>query len=253
MIIRTHKSYTIRKRIGRIFLPILFPRHCPVCGDLLPYGDMVCKTCYNKLPFVRSPRCLRCGKPILDESEEYCYDCKVFPKSFHGGCSLLLYNQLTQPAMVDYKYHNRRVLTDFYTEELMDRYLPFFRVWKPEAVIPVPVHAAKKKKRGYNQAELLSGSIAELLGIRHYPNLLIRRINTLPQKQFTPQARLNNLQKAFAIHPASRSMTKKPARILLVDDIYTTGATMEACTRVLHRFGIRQVYICTVCIGVSRE
>ena len=247
------KLHKIKTRIGRIFLPILFPRHCPVCRKIVSYGHKVCLSCYHKLPFVMYPTCYRCGKPISDPAMEYCYDCRIFPKTFQAGCSLFLYNQLTQPAMVDYKYHNRRVLTDFYIEEFLYRYYPLMKSWGIQAVIPVPVHSSKKKKRGYNQAELLSAAIADALNIAHYPDLLIRRINTLPQKQFTPQARLNNLRKAFTINPDYMVMRKKPARLLLVDDIYTTGATMEACTRALHHFGIEQVYVCSICIGASRD
>ena len=155
--------------------------------------------------------------------------------------------------MIDYKYNNRRILTDFYTEELLFRYYPLIKSWRIQAVIPVPVHSSKKKARGYNQAELLSRSISESLGICHYPDMLIRRINTLPQKQFTPQARMNNLNKAFAINPKYLTLKNRPDRILLVDDIYTTGATMEACAGILRDFGIDQVYISTICIGVSRS
>ena len=249
----TKKLHKIKARIGRLFLPILFPRRCPVCKDLVPYGHRICLPCYRKLPFVRQPTCYRCGKPISDSDTEYCYDCRIFPKTFRSGCALFLYNHVTQPAMVDYKYHNRRVLTDFYSEELLYRYYPLMKNWGIQAVTPVPVHASKKKKRGYNQAELLSAAIADALNIDHYPDLLVRRINTLPQKQFTPQARLNNLRKAFSINPDYLTMKKKPARLLLVDDIYTTGATMEACTRALHQFGIEQVYVYSVCIGASRD
>ena len=164
-----YKNYLHKiKRIGRVILPIFFPRHCPVCNRLVSYGHRVCPSCYRILPFIRPPFCLSCGKPISDGTEEYCYDCRIFAKSFQGGCSLLLYNKISAPGILDYKYKNRRVLTDFYTEEITHRYYPLFKLWKLQGVLPVPVHRDKKRLRGYNQAELLSSSLSACLSLPHY-------------------------------------------------------------------------------------
>ena len=239
-----------RKALSRL-LPLLFPRHCPVCDGLVPYGSYICPSCRKLLPLVRGNVCLCCGKPVSSPDQEFCYDCRVFPKSFEGGCSLFLYNHITAPGMMNLKYHNRRSLASFYSREIVRCKASVFKHWKADAVVPVPIHPHKRKKRGYNQAELLSAEIASLLNIRHIPNLLLRIIDTLPQKQFSPQARLTNLQRAFQIN--SRSDIREIHRIILVDDIYTTGATMEACTRILHQAGISHVYVCSICIGLSRD
>ena len=241
----------VYRRALRTLLPLLFPRHCPVCDRLLPYGNTICPACRRILPLVKEPVCLCCGKPVSRQDQKYCYDCRIFPKSFDGGCALYLYNHITAPGMMGLKYHNRRLLADFYSREMVRHRKTFFSRWKADAVVPVPVHPHKRKKRGYNQAELLSAEIASLLNIPHYPNLLLRVVDTLPQKQFSPQARLNNLKKAFRINPAVDSAGIRS--VILVDDIYTTGATMEACSRILHQAGIASVYVCSVCIGVSRD
>ncbi len=232
-------------------LPLVFPRHCPVCDRLVSYGRSICPGCRDILPLVRGSLCLRCGKPVSRPDQEYCYDCRIFPKSFDGGCSLYLYNHITAPGMMGLKYHNRRLLASFYSQELVRHRRSVLVSWQADAILPVPVHPHKRKKRGYNQAELLSAGIASLLNIPHLPTLLLRVVDTLPQKQFSPQARLNNLQKAFRINPDIS--LKGIHRVILVDDIYTTGATMEACCRVLHQAGIRHVFVCSICIGVSRD
>ncbi len=239
-----------RQAVSRL-LPLLFPRHCPVCDRLVPYGSTICPGCRKLLPLVRGNTCLRCGKPVSRPDQEYCYDCRVFPKSFEEGCSLYLYNHLTAPGMMALKYHNRRTLAEFYSREMVRLRASVFQRWKADTVVPVPVHPHKRKKRGYNQAELLSAEIASLLNIRHIPDLLVRVIDTLPQKQFSPQARLTNLQKAFQMNPSCdlRGIHK----VILVDDIYTTGSTMEACTRTLLTAGISHVYVCSICIGLSRD
>lgn len=232
---------------------LLFPNHCPVCGKLLALGTEICPACYDRLPFVTEPRCYRCGKPVSDPSQEYCFDCRIFPKSFQGGCALLLYNRITKPAMMDLKYHNRRRPADFFGRCLARRWGAQILSWHPDVLVPIPVHRTKRKKRGYNQAELLSKALSRHLHLPVDSTLLIRTQDTLPQKQFSPRARLANLEGAFEIHPKYQRKQKKYHTVLLVDDIYTTGATMETCTRILHQAGIGRVYICSVCIGLSRD
>lgn len=239
----------------RQLLPILFPRHCPLCNKLLPYGDFIHEECHRKLPLIRSPICMRCGKPISSPTQEYCYDCRTFPKSFQGGLSLFLYNKKTRPIMSAFKYQNRRGLADFFCQELCRYRLSQLRSFGVDAVIPVPIHKNKHKKRGYNQAALLSARLALALNLSHYPDMLIRSVDTLPQKQFNPQARLNNLKKAFCFNSRYDKLLSQNTflSILLVDDIYTSGATMEACTRILLEAGISKVYVLSVCIGIARD
>lgn len=179
--------------------------------------------------------------------------------------------------MAAFKYKNRRVLADFFAIEACRCYTDWFRNMGIEAIVPVPIHKNKQKKRGYNQAALLGSRLAYILNLSCYPDLLIRSADTLPQKQLSPQARLNNLRKAFRLNPRydkmsdqggspsvihrfpvhtafpHKEMPDKLTTVLLVDDIYTTGATMEACTRILHEGGIPKVYVFSVCIGVSRD
>ena len=81
--------------ITRQFLPFLFPRHCPLCDKLLPYGSFIHEECHRELPLIHSPVCMRCGKPVSSHTQEYCYDCRAFPKSFQRGLSLFLYNKKT--------------------------------------------------------------------------------------------------------------------------------------------------------------
>ena len=154
-----------------------------------------------------------------------------------------------------FKYQNKRTIADFFTLELLQRYHSQMIDFQAHAVIPVPIHKNKYKKRGYNQAALLSHKLALALNLPHYPDMLIRSIDTLPQKQFAAQARLNNLKKAFRFNTHYNSLISKNQidSVLLVDDIYTTGSTMEACTRILHAAGISNVYIVSICTGIARE
>lgn len=241
--------------ITRQFLPLLFPRHCPLCGKLVPYGSFIHKNCHNELPWIHSPVCMRCGKPVSSATQEYCYDCRVFPKSFRRGTALFLYNKKTRPVMSAFKYQNKRILADFFVQELLAYRLSLLESFGINAVVPIPIHKNKYKKRGYNQAALLSARLASSLNLSHYPDMLIRSVDTLPQKQFSPQARLNNLKKAFFFNSRYDKLLSQTTSlsVLLVDDIYTSGATMEACTRILLEAGISEVYILSICIGVARD
>ena len=235
---------------------LLFPRKCPICKKVQPIGRDICPGCEKVLPYIRPPFCMMCGKPVPDETVEYCFDCRLFQKSFQGGLSLFLYNKQIHQAMMDYKYHNRRILSHFFTSRIISRYSDLILSWNPDLIIPVPIHRNKRRKRGYNQAELLSRAIAGQLQLPHCSDFLIRTIDTLPQKQFGSQARLSNLYGAFRMNPRYTKkgrLTPPFHRILLVDDIYTTGATMEACSRILHEAGIAEVYILSVCIGIARD
>ena len=104
--------------IIRQFLPFLFPRHCPLCDKLLPYGSFIHEECHRELPLIHSPVCMRCGKPVSSHTQEYCYDCRAFPKSFQRGLSLFLYNifpnypellSMCPQCIPDFEYEARHI------------------------------------------------------------------------------------------------------------------------------------------------
>ena len=113
----------------------------------------------------------------------------------------------------------------------------------PDAVVPVPVHKSKYRERGYNQAEILANGIGKRLGIPVMPDFLVRSKKTLPQKQLSDKERLKNLQEAFMVNKKAGCCLSMPAKVLLVDDIYTTGSTIEACTNVLLKHCVKHVYL----------
>lgn len=235
------------------FLPILYPRHCPVCQSLLPYGKYICDKCIATLPFVAEPACLSCGKPVSHSEQEYCYDCRNFPKSFCSGLALLVYNETTRPIMAAFKYKNRRMLSQFFAQEIYARHKEDILLRRPQLFVPVPIHRNKRRQRSYNQAALLAMDLSALFHIPCCSNLLLRTIDTPPQKTLRPQARFHNLQNAFMINPSCHHLLQGISTVLLIDDIYTTGATMEICTRILQTAGIKNIYIYSVCIGIARD
>lgn len=224
----------------------LFPRRCPVCNDIvLPKGQLICPSCVKKLSFVKSPVCKKCGKEILNNSVEYCFDCTRHKRSFDYGIALVNYNDASKNSMAGIKYRNKREYLDFYTEAALHFCKERLQNMNADALIPIPVHPSRMRQRGFNQAEVLARGLAKGLELPVCTDLLLRNKKTEPQKVLSPAQRLKNLEKAFVVSTVPDGLE----RVILVDDIYTTGSTIEACARALKRSGIKNVYFFTVCIG----
>lgn len=227
----------------RTILDILFPRRCPVCGEIVkPAGGLICPPCFQKLSFVTAPVCKKCGKEIADETMEYCEDCMVHGHAFSSGVALLNYDEIARKSMVKIKYNNKREYLDFYGTVLAARYGSVIRRMHADVIIPVPIHRSRRRKRGFNQAEILAEILGQKLGIPVETELLKRNRRTLPQKELSPADRLKNLMGAFTAAP----LPDGKKRILLVDDIYTTGSTLEACAQVLDKAGAEVVYFVVI-------
>ena len=227
----------------------LYPPRCPVCEKIPPPTLLICPACYQSISFVEQPYCYSCGKPLSEKEQEFCFDCLNHPKSFTRGFSLAVYNAPTKKSLSAIKYHNRRQHMNFYLAETLERYGTLFSAFSFDAILPVPIHKKRLKKRGFNQASLFAASLGKQLHIPVYDSILIRVVNTQPQKNLSPGKRLENLEKAFSLHPSLTGESLPFERVLLVDDIYTTGATLESLTRILKKAGVKEVYIFTICIG----
>ena len=228
---------------GNQFLQLLFPRRCPVCdGIVQPAGEMVCVGCLPKLKLLTPPWCMRCGKKLRDEGE-YCKECSDGKHDFSRGRCLYEYDSAAA-SLYRFKYSGRREYAAFYGEQTVEYLGEFIRGVQPDAIIPIPLHRKRRAKRGYNQAELLAREIGKRMGIPVRTKLLLRVKNTTPLKQLNPKERQNNLKKAFLI----TGNDVKLKTILLVDDIYTTGSTMDEAARTLRRAGVENIcYVALAC------
>lgn len=227
---------------------MLYPRRCPICSDIvMPKGELVCPECVGNIPYVNEPRCYRCGKELRDERAEYCYDCSRHKMYYEKGVALFRYNSIMRRAMDGFKYKNRREYADFFVMEMTRIYGHEMRAWKADAVIPIPIHKSRRRVRGYNQAELLAGPISEYLNVPLETETIIRIRKTKPQNKLNDKERQKNIEGAFKIGKNVVQLKK----VILVDDIYTTGSTINACARLLVEAGVEQVYFACVCIGTG--
>ena len=188
---------------------------------------------------------LKMRKEIFDAQKEYCEDCAKRKKSYEYGMALLNYDELTEKIMINIKYHNKREYIKALSKLLLSRYGSEILKLKVDVLLPIPVHKKRLRQRGYNQSTLITKEVAKELNLSYSEDVLVRNKNTKAQKELSPEQRLANLNATFACSEEA----KKYRKVLLVDDIYTTGSTIEACTRLLKEKGVREVYYVSLAIG----
>ena len=227
-----------------LFLEMIFPRRCAICDDVLLWGQKeICTECGKKIQYSPVNTCMRCGKPVKEE-EEYCYDCRCKEHYFKQGAALFTYEYIRK-SLYRFKYAGRVEYAGFYGRQMAYRMEEKRRLWKPDALIPVPLHKKKLKKRGYNQAELIARELAGYWKVPVITDFIIRSKNTKPMKGIVGTDRQNNLKKAFKLGTNDVKLNT----IIIIDDIYTTGSTMDAVSKVCLEAGVLNVYFITVSIG----
>lgn len=231
-------------RIKEIGMQLLFPLRCPVCDDIVrPFGKRICLNCMKKLKPLTPPWCMRCGKKLLRE-QELCSDCKSLEHKFVRGRSLYEY-QSAADSIYRFKYGGRQEYAEFFGEEMAALLGDFIRNVSPDALVPVPLHRKRERKRGYNQSGLLAEVIGRYMNIPVYDKLLIRVKNTMPLKRQNPKERQNNLKKAFIVAQNDVKLNT----IIVVDDIYTTGSTIDEISMALREQGVQNIYFITLATG----
>ena len=229
---------------SNLFLDLIFPGRCAVCEKVLPWKQKeICEECKKKIEYLDGATCFKCGKPVKEE-EEYCYDCRTKEHYFTCGAAVFSYEYI-RLSLYRFKYSGRQEYAMFYGRQIAGRMEEKRKQWKPDALIPVPLHKRKIRKRGYNQAELIAKELGCQWGVPVITNLVVRSKNTRPMKEIVGTDRQNNLKKAFKLGTNDVKLNT----IIIIDDIYTTGSTIDAVSKVCLEAGIRNVYFITVSIG----
>ena len=246
------RGIRIRKKVRHaagIAADLVFPRRCPVCDEpVRPFGALICDSCGEKLAQkALSPKrdalCCRCGKPVYG-NRELCRDCEKRARLFTKGCAVYRYRDVSG-MLYRLKYEGRAEYADFLGAKMAERLREEWNPAQVDVLAPVPVSRERLWKRGYNQAELLAKTIAEETGISLREDLLIRQNQTTALRNMSAQERRRNLKNAFIVS----DIDVESKRIMLVDDIFTTGATIDACARQLLRAGAAEVMFLAAAIG----
>ena len=239
---KIEKTVWNHKKIKEWCLDALYPQKCPFCGKI--EKQRICSECRKKIRPVQEPRCTKCGKPIRDTQKEYCYDCTVIRHEFTEGRSIWIHKEPVSLAIYALKYQNRRIYAKAFGEEMGEQYGWYLREKKVNLIVPIPLHRKKLRARGYNQAQLLAEALGRVTEIPVEEDVLVRIKNTKPLKQLNDKERRRNIRGAFSVKKNVWAKT-----IVLIDDIYTTGSTLDEAARVLLKAGAEKVYFLTISIG----
>lgn len=227
----------------------IFPGRCPVCDSAVMYGNKrgVCRECMKKVPVIRGARCFMCGKPVEDAKQELCRDCRKYGKLhyFDRGFALCTYDEIMKKSIYRFKYQHRAEYGRVYGRWMAEQFGAAIRRAGVEGIIPVPLHRERERERGYNQAAIMAKELGRKTGIPVYDKLVIRQKYTRPMKMLDILERQNNLKKAFKL----RGNDVKLKITIVIDDIYTTGSTIDAVAKVLREAGVSCVYFITLAVG----
>ena len=226
---------------------MFFPSHCAGCGCSVPEDDPLCGTCGGSIEKIRPPRCEVCSQPYLGDVPAFtCPNCHG--EEFHFDCAVAVVRSsgVVREMIHRLKYGKElwlgRILAGWMREGLDD---PRLKSWRPDALVPVPLHPRRLREREFNQAEILCNELSRTCGIRVF-SALERCRYTTTQTQLDRRARRQNLRGAF-IPGKNGDVTNM--NLLLVDDVLTTGSTLDACAAVLLEAGASSIRALTAARG----
>lgn len=223
----------------------LFPPRCVVCDGLTGRPDeKVCPKCKSRIVYIDEPCCLKCGKQLGQDEKEYCSDCERGRHIFVQGTALYDYGSMAD-SVFRFKYAGRTEYAKFYGKDLYEKKAKWLAGINPDALVPVPIHPARMRSRGYNQAYLIARELSGYCGVPVRKDLIERKRRTKPLKNLSHEERQNNLKKAFKILQNDVKLNT----IVIIDDIYTTGSTVDAMSEMLMEAGIDKVYFMALTIG----
>lgn len=226
---------------------ILYPKRCFICDCILPYkeSETLCNICREKTKWIFGDICSICGKPLEEHRLEFCYDCSKRKPNYKQGRGMYVYKDQIIHSIHRYKYGNRKGYGKAYAKELTRFYLEKIN-WEIDLITSVPLHPKRLRERAFNQSALISSILGRNLNIEVNNFILIRTKNTKPQKDLIDSERILNVRDAFSINKKYTFLHKN---ILIIDDIYTTGSTINNCAKTLKENGAKNVYFLTVAIG----
>ncbi len=232
----------------RGLVSLFYPSACVACAAAIGDGADLCPSCQGKAPRVRPPFCAKCSQPFAgDISGPFtCENCAGRVLHFDAAVAAYRSRGVVREVMHDFKYsrkiHLQRLLGRWLSETLEDPRLAGRRF---DCIVPVPLHPARQRERGFNQAQLLATELQRSAGLP-LDDLLQRIRYTTTQTQFDRQERMENLRGAFRLR---RGRDVQGWRMLLVDDVLTTGSTLSECAEILKNAGALTVHAATVARG----
>src|SRR5436190_4181245 len=233
-------------------LAFVYPEVCQICQKERagPQEAYICAHCRSLAKIIEAPFCERCGTPYegaITTRLTECANCCETPLHFRSARSAVVVREGVREAILSYKYRRALWFEPYLAELLIGAAGPELAMEKWDWIVPVPLHPAKEREREFNQAERLAQRLAAATGIPLDNKLIRRTVPTPTQTKLNREERVANMKNAFS---PNKGVALKGARIVLVDDVFTTGATTSACAKVLKASGAGDVCVWTVARGI---
>ena len=235
-----HAAQAYARRALKPILDFALPPRCPGCGAITAEPHRFCLACWSRLVFLGDPCCACCGLPFEygEGADILCGACLAFPPAFDRMRAAVAYGEIPRAVALKLKYGGRPGVA-----ETIARFVERHLDPGPEPLlVPVPLHRWRIWRRGYNQAALIASALARRARLEARLDLIERVKATPPLKGMGPKARRDAVRGAFRI-PARHKDRIRGRSVVLVDDVYTSGATADGCARVLKRAGAAQVVV----------
>jgi len=227
-------------------LNLILPRRCLQCGRVIDTDEELCETCFNRLNFILAPYCRKCGHPLDDESEGaalLCPSClKKVKTPFRYSRSAMYYDEASKNLILAFKFMDKTENSHLLATMLKYAGRDIFEAGV-DVLMPVPLHYSRLLKRKYNQSALLAHNLEKMTGIPADCLSLERHKKTRPQVEFSGVERVRNVKDAFRVKYPQKVKNK---RIVLIDDVLTTGSTLKECAFALKKAGAKSVDTLTV-------
>jgi ComF family protein len=243
----------LAERLRDGLLDLVFAPVCVACGDAIDTADpvrIICRRCWSRARSLPAPNCDRCWEPLVDAAGGFCATCRRLAPGVRCVRSAFLMTEPASRMVYALKYRGWEAAAAPMGLRIAATPLPPDVADEAACVVPVPISAPRLRERGYNQAELLARAFADATGRRLSDRLLIRTRATESQIVLHPDERRANVAHAFAV-PGGRAREVRHEHLLLIDDVWTTGATALACAETLLDAGARAVSVLTFARAVG--
>ena len=232
----------VLKQYSKVLVDTLYPPKCPSCKAKVSDDLVFCESCWEEIEFISSPCCSKCSVNLpVSYLGMLCERCEVSKYSFDRNISAVRYKDSIKDMVHDLKFNDATSIAKIMAHNMVLALNRFVHK-QFDIIIPVPMHAAKLKIRKYNQAALIARHVSEATDIPISYDILRKQDNIMSQVAYSRIERFTNMKRAFAVD--EKKLIAK-SNILLIDDVMTTGATLNACARILKKHGANKVYCLT--------
>ncbi len=248
----TSKITSLIFEIGQNIIDFVFPPACPYCDKTIDSHNLFCQECFKKISFIERSICHWCGKPLfledISQTEKMlCPDCMNKRPVYDLARAVFIYDNFSKISILKFKYADKMEYSYQFVNLMQRAGRDLFD--KTDLIIPVPMHWKRRLRRYYNQADVLGKLLAKRVHIPYSSKILFRSRYTSPQENKSFNERKHNVKDAFCVR---KNTLIKGKNILLIDDVFTTGATVNNCAKALKKAGAKAVYVLTIAKALKK-